>query len=240
MSRLEDIHRLYSLLSRLEERVGGKRRLQDFSRFRDWPIRGVYIFFEPGEIRSNTGEGLRVVRVGTHALRDGSRSTLRQRLNQHRGTTNGGGNHRGSIFRLLVGQAMIAKGQAPACPSWGVKSDVTKAGAVMKTSRAALREAEWLVELAVSRYIGSMPFLWLDISDEPSNDSHRGYIERNLIALLSNSDKQPVDPPSANWLGRHSNRNAVLESGLWNQRHVHEDYEPEFIDKLGHIAGKTV
>ena len=36
-----------------------------------WPARGVYFFREAGESRSDTGEGLRVVRVGTHALKAG-------------------------------------------------------------------------------------------------------------------------------------------------------------------------
>jgi hypothetical protein len=32
---------------------------------------------------------------------------------QHRGLKSGGGNHRGSIFRLLVGQALSCRGRAP-------------------------------------------------------------------------------------------------------------------------------
>jgi hypothetical protein len=61
-----------------------------------WPKRGVYFFFETGESRSDSGSGPRVVRVGTHALREGSRAKLWTRLSQHQGTiTTGGGNHRG-------------------------------------------------------------------------------------------------------------------------------------------------
>jgi hypothetical protein len=93
MSRLADLVRFYSLLDRLEQRVGGKRTLADLWSFRDWPKRGVYLFFEPSEARRHSGEGPRVVRVGTHALADGSHSTLRQRLGQHRGRLSGGGNH---------------------------------------------------------------------------------------------------------------------------------------------------
>ena len=69
----------------------------------------------------------RVVRIGTHALAAcGSRSTLRQRLGQHRGGASGRGNHRGSIFRLLVGQALLTRGGLPPCPSWGVKGDAAE------------------------------------------------------------------------------------------------------------------
>jgi hypothetical protein len=81
----------------------------------------VYFFFEPGEVRRDSGEDLRLVRVGTHGLAVGSKSTFRQRLGQHRGHGSGGGNHRGSIFRLLVGQALTARGDIPGAASWGVK-----------------------------------------------------------------------------------------------------------------------
>lgn len=97
----------YALLAELEERVGGKRMLENCNGRTDWPHRGVYFFFEEGEYRED-GKTPRVVRVGTHALGP-SRPTLWGRLSQHRGTdggsTPGGGNHRGSIFRRHVGAA---------------------------------------------------------------------------------------------------------------------------------------
>ena len=111
MSRLADLVRFYALLDRLEQRVGGTRVLANLGSFRDWPNCGVYLFFEPSEERSDSGEGPRIVRVGTHALGERSRSTLRQRLGQHRGRTSGGGNHRGSIFRLLIGQTLFGAGR---------------------------------------------------------------------------------------------------------------------------------
>jgi hypothetical protein len=100
MSRLADLTRFYDLVGLLEQRLGGMRTLTTFESSRDWPHRGVYLFFEPSEARQESRKGLRVVRIGTHALTAGSRSTLRQRLRQHRGHASRGGNHRGSIFRL--------------------------------------------------------------------------------------------------------------------------------------------
>jgi hypothetical protein len=76
----------------------------------DWPKRGVYFFRELGENRSDTGEGPRIVRVGTHALKSGSQTKLWTRLSQHKGQpSTGRGNHRGSIFRLIVGTALIKR-----------------------------------------------------------------------------------------------------------------------------------
>ena len=230
MSRLGDIERFYGLLDRLEMCVGGARTLADLSNYRDWPQRGVYFFFEPSEVRLESGTGPRVVRIGTHALTQGSRSTLRQRLAQHRGKASGGGNHRGSIFRLLVGQALLERGGRGRCKSWGVKGDLAKASAALDMGRQRLTKLEEPVEWAVSDYLGAMQFLYVSINDEPGPSSLRGVIERNAIALLSNLGRPALDPPSIGWLGDASDRPLVRESGLWNQRHVEETHDPTFLD----------
>ncbi len=113
----------YDLLQQLAAGLGF-RRLVDCNGRMDWPQRGVYFFFEPGESRALSGVGDSVVRIGTHALTDGSRSTLWQRLSQHRGSAkSGGGNHRGSIFRLLLGLALARRGDCVPPRSWGVGAD---------------------------------------------------------------------------------------------------------------------
>jgi hypothetical protein len=84
----------------------------------------------------------------------------------------------------------------------------------------------------VSAVIGQMSFVWLAIDDEPVAQSLRGYIERNSIALLSNFDKEPLDPPSTDWLGGNCSRERVRRSGLWNSNHVDEQYEPGFLEVL--------
>ena len=68
---------------------------------------------EEGEVRAETGDCPRIVRVGTHALKTGSKTKLWTRLKQHKGITRtGGGNHRGSIFRKIMGAALIKKRQS--------------------------------------------------------------------------------------------------------------------------------
>jgi hypothetical protein len=175
---------------------------------------------EDGEIRSDSGTGHRIVRVGTHALTKGSGTKLWSRLSQHRGQQKtGGGNHRGSIFRLIVGTAMMARDGLD-FPSWGNG----------RNAPADVRAGEIALECKASKAIRAMPFLWLAIDDEPGTESLRGYIERNAIALLSNFEKEPLDPPSAGWLGHLCNRERVRKSGLWNQNHVEEAYDPAFLD----------
>jgi hypothetical protein len=232
MTRLENVKSFYALLDRLERAATGTRSLDGIGAARAWPGRGVYFFFEPGEDRSDSGQGPRLVRIGTHALVSGTKSTLHQRLRQHGGRSAGGGNHRGSIFRLLVGEALLTRGDCPSCPSWGVKGDIGKAASILGNSRSELSTMELPVELAVSAYLRAMPFLWLPIDDEPGPESLRGIIERNAIALLSGFNRPPLDPPSKDWLGHLSGREKVRRSGLWNQRHVDEDYDPGFLDVL--------
>jgi hypothetical protein len=95
-----------------------------------------------------------------------------------------------------------------------------------------LAAAEAPVEAAVSAYLGRLPVLWLRLEDEPGPESLRGFIERNVIALASGLHEPVIDPPSPSWLGLDSGRDKVRRSGLWNQRHVDEDYEPGFLVTL--------
>jgi hypothetical protein len=187
---------------------------------------------EDGEIRSDSGTGPRIVRVCTHALTEGSGTKLWNRLKQHRGQQKtGGGNHRGSIFRLIVGTSVMAR-NGHDLSSWGHG----------RNAPADVRAGEGALEREVSKVICAMPFLWLAIDDEPSTESLRGYIERNATALLSNFEKEPLDPPSAGWLGHSCNRERVRKSGLWNQNHVEEAYDPAFLgcfDRLVSEMGCT-
>jgi hypothetical protein len=225
-SRLADLVRFYEILATLEDKIGSPRKLADCSGRMDWPRRGIYFFFENGEQCSESGSGPRVVRVGTHALTVGSGTKLWTRLSQHRGATKtGGGNHRGSIFRLIVGAALIKKLELSSS-TWGVGSSANR----------SIRAGEVSIERKVSEIIGKMHFLWLAIEDEPGPNSQRGYVEQNSIALLSNFNKPPLDPPSQQWLGRYSDRERVRKSGLWNQNHVEENYEPTFLDTLERLV----
>ena len=169
---------------------------------------------------------LRVVRVGTHALRP-SKTTLWQRLCQHKGSAGGalagGGNHRGSVFRRHVGTALLASGEWPEA--------VRRSWLVGNTAKGLVRAAEHPLEVAVSERIGAMPFLWLEV-DGPDGQADRAAIERGAIALLSNFRREAVDPPSKGWLGRHAHAEDVRESGLWNVEHVREQPDGSFLDLL--------
>lgn len=228
MSRQKDLDQFYELLDTLRQKLGGERLLSTCTGSQDWPRQGVYFFFEPGEHRGSSTEP-RVVRVGTHAVARGARSTLWKRLRQHRGFLKGsfagGGNHRGSVFRKHVGAAIIGRESRFSSLSctWGKGHS-----APIET-----RLAEHCLEQRVSGYIGSMPFLWLRVDDPAGPLSKRRSIEQNAIGLLSNAAKyQILDPPSPTWLGYMCPNPAINASGLWNIDGVYGGYDAAFLEEL--------
>ena len=220
-ARLQHIDRFYALLARVAARGDGSPpRLFQRTKASVAHERGIYFFFEEGEKRMTAPFEDRVVRIGTHAVSQGSKATLWNRLRTHRGGGDGLGNHRGSIFRLHVGESLIRRAElAPVFSTWGKG----------QSASAEVRQAEEEIELAVSEHIGKMPVVCLEVPDESSADSDRGYLERNFIALLA-GPTGPLDLPSGNWLGRWSTRDAVNNSGLWNVNHVYETFDPTALD----------
>ncbi len=184
---------------------------------------GSTSFLRMGKCASSRTAGRAWYASAPMTLKAGSRATLWKRLSQHKGMArSGGGNHRGSIFRLIVGTTLLNR-DGLASESWDNRQ---------LTAPRQVRLAEQNVERMVSAEIGAMPFLWLDVSDDAGAESERGIIERGSIALLSNWQKEPIDPPSDSWLGSHCNRERVRVSGLWNSNHVDEIYDPQFLDVL--------
>jgi hypothetical protein len=145
-----------------------------------------------------------------------------------KGKRAGGGNHRGSIFRLHVGTAILRReGLEEQYPTWGIGS----------SAKTEIRDLEHPIETLVSNHIRSMPFLWLQVEDPPGPGSERAYIEQNSIALISNYDKlgtaSAIDPPFETWLGLHCKSEHVRGSGLWNVDHVKDrKADPHFLETL--------
>jgi hypothetical protein len=233
VSNPEALARFYNALAAL----GPAQPLGELD-LRQLPQRGVYFFFEDGEERRESGKGPRVVRVGTHALTGGSRSTLAQRLRQHRGSPRGG-KHRGSIFRLLVGQATLASTPEAVCPSWGLKGQGRDAALALGVARGQVNQWESPVEVRVSEILSRMRLVVLGCDDAPGPDSLRGYVERNSIALLSAAHRAGQDRASNEWLGKRSNRDLVVGSGLWNQRHTTESADPGFIERFERMVDSS-
>jgi len=124
----------------------------------------------------------RLSRIGTVGVSADSSNTLWNRLRQHHGNVRGkyagGGNHRGSIFRLHVGRALIEKhGWHDEYPHWGEQNP--------DAETTAVREQEHELEQRVSEYIRDLPFLWVDVPGDPGPECVRAVIEANTIAMVS-------------------------------------------------------
>lgn len=220
--RIRDLKRLYALIE--QGRQDGRTFLLANLSDQILPARGVYIFLDPAE-RNFMADAPRIVRIGTHAVSKGSRSSLRNRLRNHLGTSNGSGNHRGSIFRLHVGRAMLeAEDGSKELSSWGLEQ------AAPFEARAS--EAEH--ERRVSEYLRRLEVFIIPIDDEPSKDSMRARTETQLIALCSEG-LQTIDKPSLEWLGLRSPMETIVRSGLWNLRDVGRPYMPNSSGSVDYI-----
>lgn len=227
--RLADIDRFYDLLKRLTLNGVNGRIMGDSSGKLEWPKRGLYFFFDPDERRFFDLNTCRVVRVGTHGVSQGSKSTLWGRLRTHRGSSDQRGNHRGSIFRLHLGAALQAARLVTEVPTWGIG----------QSADGGTKASEVEVEKKVSEYLVRMAVIFLEVGDEPSAKSDRAYLERNVIGMLC-GPRGPVDLPSESWLGRFSRSPEIRYSGLWNVDFVRFQYDPHFLDVLDRYVDVTL
>ena len=221
--RIQHLGKLYAMIDQARQH-GGTFRLTDLGD-QKLPARGVYIFLDPAE-QNFMGDAPRIVRIGTHAVSKGSKSSLRNRLRNHLGLSNGSGNHRGSIFRLHVGRAMLeAEGGGERLSSWGLG----------QAAPAEIRAGEDEHERHVSEYLRRLEVFIVPIDDEPSKDSLRAHVENQLIALCS-EEFQTIDKPSPGWLGWRSPMASIVRSGLWNVRDAGRRYKPNGLGSVDYIA----
>ena len=231
MPRLEDLKRFYSLMDRLESNIGGRRTLGETRGGRHWPSKGVYFFFEDGERRTGSGKGDRIVRVGSHAVSEGRTSDLWPRIRSHRGrlrSRNGGEPLplRGSNFRKWVAIALFVRNSGGVFSGW---PDIT--GMNLRDMWNLNQERQRRLESAIRAHMWPMELTFVPVDCW----KHRACIEQNAIGLLSEFGRgNPVDPPSSRWLGLegHLRSERINGSGLWNDEHVANGYDPQFLDML--------
>tara|TARA_Y100001970_G_scaffold286520_1_gene408890 strand:+ start:411 stop:1145 length:735 start_codon:yes stop_codon:yes gene_type:complete len=232
MCRQNHLDKLYTGLIALKEKIGGFQFLKNPNLPKKCPSAGVYFFFDSSELRDD-GKTPRIVRVGTHAISGTSSSSLWSRLAQHRGSiTSGGGNHRGSIFRKLVGISKIKMENLESVTTWGVKPSIGIVARDFELTPSEVSRRELPLELKVSDYIRNLPFLCLEINDPEEGRKQRAIIEKSTIALLSNFQKPSIDSASKTWLGNYCDygkNRKVIHSGLWNNDFVDQEYDPAFL-----------
>lgn len=223
MSRRKDLKRFYKLMNTLKKKTGGRRKLGDCDPTTDPKIGGVYFFFEKGERRTGSGKGKRVVRVGKC-------QRYRHRISrQHKGPRDE--MVRGSVFRRWIHNALFLRDRKRVFAGFPDITQMNLTGMLKALNRGQQRR----LAKATSEHMWPMDFLFVPIRGEEC----RRYIEKNAIALLSEYNKKAIDPASKGWLGRHSASERIKRSGLWNNNHVANAYEPEFIDRLEEYADQA-
>ncbi len=160
------------------------------------PRNGIYVLFEKGEF----AHGLdRIVRVGTHTG-DGQ---LPSRLKQHFVNEN----KDRSIFRKNIGRALLQSVNDPFLEQWNWDLTTKKA---KEKYRPLLDEAKQRqVERAVTAYIReNFSFVVFRVDEKVE----RLMWERKIISTVSRCQECR---PSTSWLGKHSPKEKIRESGLW-------------------------
>ena len=118
------------------------------------------------------------------------------------------GNHRASVFRLHVGEAIIRRDNLRArFPEWGKNQNAER----------PIVEGERELEGLVTSYISRLQLQCIEVTDRASKNSARSTIEKSSIALFTER-LVPVEPPSSSWLGLHSAHESIVRTGLWNVR----------------------
>jgi len=167
------------------------------------PPSGIYILFEEGELGHGAG---RIVRVGTHRG-DGQ---LRSRLREHFVNAN----KDRSIFRKNIGGAILNKNQDPFLEQWDL--DLTTRKNREKYQDRIDFDKQRQVEKRVTEYIQSHFSLVVFQVDEKQR---RLDLESKIISTVAWCEECF---PSNAWLGLHSPKEKIRQSGLWNVNELYK------------------
>ncbi|MDA8239156.1 MAG: hypothetical protein M0Z67_02165 [Nitrospiraceae bacterium] len=167
------------------------------------PQNGIYILFEQGEAFDQMD---RIVRVGTHTGND----QLQSRLYQHFVDEN----KDRSIFRKNIGRCFLNKESNPYLKVWEL--DFTTRDQRKKNAHLVDRILQQQLEKRISRYIRhKMTFSVIEVK----NRTERLRLESRLVSTISLCKNCKS---SANWLGQHSPKERIKESGLWQVNELYK------------------
>jgi len=160
-----------------------------------FPENGIYVLFENGEEAHGTK---RIVRVGTHTGNGHLRLRLRQHFMQDSKDRSG--------FRKMIGSAILRRENDPFLAQWEL--DLTTKEAKENASSVDFKRlAE--VEKMVTEYM--QKYFQLSVIEVKEKED-RVDLESKIISTISRCEECK---PSVNWLGLHSPREKIRESGLW-------------------------
>lgn len=183
------------------------------------PTNGIYVLFEKDE-RAHVGD--RIVRIGTHTGDNQLRSRLKQHfLNENKDR---------SIFRKNVGRCLLNKRRDDYLEMW--EKDLTSRKNKEKYGALIDRRFQTEMEKEISEIIQSnFSFAVFEVKEKED----RIYYESRLVSEVSNCS---ICKPSETWLGMHSPKKKIIESGLWQVQQLYkigftDDELTDFIKRFG-------
>jgi hypothetical protein len=202
------------------------------------PKNGIYFFYEKGELNTHDDK-LGIVRVGTH-----KGDNFRSRISEHylldgmkRFDNNSPAPKDRSIFRKNIGRALLNKKNSEYLPIW--EQDFTTKAVQQKYRHKRDTAFEYSVETEITGILRkTFNFRFIEIDDQELRMGKKG-LEGRLIGTLSHCR---LCKPSSQWLGNHSPKKQIRESGLWLIQHLNDDgitvKDKDLISRL--IAGKCM
>ncbi|MEQ8853615.1 DUF6884 domain-containing protein [Gimesia sp.] len=170
------------------------------------PKNGIYLLFENGEQAHGTN---RIVRIGTHT----GDNQLRSRLTQHFLNSN----KDRSIFRKNIGRCLLNRDNDPFLEQWELDL-TTRAAKDAHVDQIDFDKQKKVEELVTDYMQSNFRFVVFEV---PTKEQ-RLWLEARIISTVSRCE---VCPTSSDWLGSHSPKQKIRESGLWQ---VNELYKTPF------------
>jgi len=176
--------------------LADRRRFGFFFQEASIPRNGIYVLYESGELGHGSD---RIVRVGTHTGDNQLRSRLRQHfLNENKDR---------SIFRKNIGRALLNRDQDAFFPHWEL--DLTTSAAKTKYRDIVDHAKQQEIEQQVTQYIQTrFEFVVMNVTAKEV----RLELEARMISTVAACCNCR---PSPQWLGLHSPKAKIRDSGLW-------------------------
>lgn len=185
------------------------------------PQNGIYFFYEDGEVWGHDSGHQRIVRIGTHR-----NNNFRSRISSHFLLNERKMNFNQmkpapkdrSIFRKNIGRALLNKEEDAYLTIWNI--DFTPRIAREESGHMRNIPKEKMIESEVTKLLRNQFSFRFIIVDSQLERMGSSGLESSLIGTVAQCK---LCGPSSNWLGSHSPKIEIAESGLWLSQHLNAD-----------------
>lgn len=182
------------------------------------PHNGIYFFYEDGEWCEHNNKCLRIVRIGTHKS-----NNFRSRINDHFLLGEKKMNFNSmkpapkdrSIFRKNIGRALLNRDKDNYLEMWEI--DFTTRNRREQDGQRRDIQKEKIIEEGITQILRkSFSFRFLIVDCQDKRMGKKG-LESSLIGTVARCKRCKA---SNNWLGNHSPKPEIKQSGLWLSQHL--------------------